>query len=171
MLKKVILTAAMSTGVALSGLSAAGNYTNTDSVSFTLSGLSNVTFNYVYDDLLYYTFDQGSKAGDRVSSISSLIWTDIFGHQTAIDTTLDNPGNTGTFAFTNLGAGTYTASLSGTWSYQGEFGTSATYKSGGTVGLSYGVTPVPEPGEWALMLSGLGLMGYIARRRKGATAA
>lgn len=40
-----------------------------------------------------------------------------------------------------------------------------------SVGGSYGGTanlvlaPVPEPGEWALMLSGLGLIGFMVRRR------
>ena len=29
---------------------------------------------------------------------------------------------------------------------------------------------VPEPGEWVLMLGGLGLMGFIARRKMGAMA-
>ena len=28
------------------------------------------------------------------------------------------------------------------------------------------VTPVPEPGEWAMMLAGLGIVGLIARRRR-----
>lgn len=32
--------------------------------------------------------------------------------------------------------------------------------------LSYAVAPVPEPGEWLLMLSGLALIGFIATRRK-----
>ncbi|MBY0579190.1 MAG: PEP-CTERM sorting domain-containing protein, partial [Burkholderiales bacterium] len=32
--------------------------------------------------------------------------------------------------------------------------------------LSYQVAAVPEPGEWALMLSGFGLFGFIAKRRK-----
>jgi MYXO-CTERM domain-containing protein len=31
------------------------------------------------------------------------------------------------------------------------------------------LTPVPEPGEWAMMLSGLALLGRIARRRESHT--
>jgi hypothetical protein len=39
--------------------------------------------------------------------------------------------------------------------------------------ITYTVTPVPEPHEWAFMLSGLGLVGWFARRRQleGAPAA
>lgn len=39
-----------------------------------------------------------------------------------------------------------------------------TLASNGT--LSYTVAAVPEPGEWALMLSGFGLIGFIATRRR-----
>jgi hypothetical protein len=41
-----------------------------------------------------------------------------------------------------------------------------TLASNGT--LTYTVGAVPEPGEWLLMLSGLGLIGFIATRRKNA---
>lgn len=33
------------------------------------------------------------------------------------------------------------------------------------------LAPVPEPETWALLLSGLGLMGFVARRRSNASAA
>ncbi len=35
----------------------------------------------------------------------------------------------------------------------------------GSYGYAISAAPVPEPGEWALMLGGLGLVGSLARRR------
>jgi hypothetical protein len=35
-----------------------------------------------------------------------------------------------------------------------------------TFSLNAAAAPVPEPGEWALMLAGLGMMGFIVRRRQ-----
>ena len=40
----------------------------------------------------------------------------------------------------------------------------------GTAGGSYAgvlnISPIPEPGEWVLMLIGLGMIGFVAVRRK-----
>ncbi len=37
-----------------------------------------------------------------------------------------------------------------------------------TVGVTGGVSPVPEPSEYALMMAGLGLMGFMVSRKKSA---
>jgi hypothetical protein len=39
------------------------------------------------------------------------------------------------------------------------------HQSFAQVALDIAVSPVPEPGEWAMLLAGLGLMGAIVRRR------
>ena len=41
-----------------------------------------------------------------------------------------------------------------------------TLAANGTLTYAAAVAPVPEPGEWLLMLSGLALIGFIATRRK-----
>jgi hypothetical protein len=54
-----------------------------------------------------------------------------------------------------LTAGTYRLDVAGT-----------SPSGSGSYGVAAVLTPVPEPETYAMMLAGLGLMGFIARRRK-----
>lgn len=64
------------------------------------------------------------------------------------------------FSFAGLAAGSYTLVVQG--------------KANGKLGGAYGgvvyaeTSPVPEPETYALMLAGVGLIGFVARRRAGA---
>lgn len=57
------------------------------------------------------------------------------------------------------------------WGFRSDVGAGAewlSYASGTTTYFTTRVTslaPVPEPGTWALMISGLGLLGFAARRK------
>jgi hypothetical protein len=64
--------------------------------------------------------------------------------------------NASSFSFTgsSLAAGIYHLNVSGTASGYG-----------GGYAVSLMAAPVPEPGEWAMMLAGLGIVGIMARRR------
>lgn len=59
---------------------------------------------------------------------------------------------------TRLDPGTYYLTVSGT----------ATGSSGGAFSGMINVSPVPEPETYALMLAGLGVLGFLARRRNKA---
>lgn len=42
----------------------------------------------------------------------------------------------------------------------------ATYGEAPIDNVSFSTAPVPEPGSWAMLLAGLGLVGFVARRRQ-----
>ena len=61
---------------------------------------------------------------------------------------------TATSGQTGMLAGNYTLHLSG-----------SVYSGGGSYAGTITLAPIPEPGEWALMLSGFGLIALMIRRR------
>ncbi|MEI7464912.1 MAG: FxDxF family PEP-CTERM protein [Burkholderiales bacterium] len=64
------------------------------------------------------------------------------------------------FHFMNVASGNYIVKASGTLNGLGQ------YPGFALVGANYSVTPVPEPETYALMLAGLGIIGFVASRRK-----
>jgi hypothetical protein len=70
------------------------------------------------------------------------------------------PGITGTYSVlsTDLGAGTYVLEVRG----------NATGSSGGSYSGTLNLAPVPLPAALPLLVSGLGLLGGMARRRRAA---
>lgn len=82
----------------------------------------------------------------------------------------------GTFTFTGLSAAGFTGTfnvLGGSGLYAGAIGHgdvfgSDNFQTGVSTHTSIGsiTTPVPEPETYGMMLMGLGLMGFVARRRR-----
>jgi hypothetical protein len=72
-----------------------------------------------------------------------------------------NGGDSPDFTFTrngvSLGTGDYSLNISGM---------AAPQYGGGAYAVSLMAQPVPEPGEWAMMLAGFGLIAAAARRRR-----
>ena len=81
----------------------------------------------------------------------------LFGPGSFSSVLTGNSANTGSFSFSNLVAGAYTISF--TFSSAGK-------GLAGFYGTMSTVAAVPEPETYALVLAGLGVVGFAARRRK-----
>ncbi|MFM2052598.1 MAG: hypothetical protein RL456_635 [Pseudomonadota bacterium] len=67
-------------------------------------------------------------------------------------------GDGSTYVFTLPSAGDYHLDVSGY----------AIGSAGGVYAVGLQVSPIPEPGTWAMMAAGLGVLGAVARRRRTA---
>lgn len=110
-------------------------------VSLFLPGINGAPSNYeITGGTLSLFSDPG---GDGMAGTNTKVATVAFGS-----------GN-GTLAVNNVAAGSYFWELSG----------NAVGVHGGAYLYSTDTAPVPEPGTYAMMLAGLGLLGFIAKRR------
>ena len=71
----------------------------------------------------------------------------------------------GAFCFDSASASALFNSLGGAGDYFYRVTGTVTGTSGGSYLLSSAMMPIPEPGTYALLLAGLGVMGFVARRR------
>lgn len=115
--------------------------------------------NSVFSDTI--TFSLASLADVEVSGISNNFGSfGITGGTIELFTSAGSKVGGISFAsgttFDSLLAGDYKFVISGT----------ATGKLGGSYIVNAAVTPVPEPETYALLLGGLGVIGFVARRRK-----
>jgi hypothetical protein len=142
-----------------SSTSAIGNLDN--KLTFTDKNDSidkNTTFNDVFTFKLtspetLVTLDLISDPKGNGKSFSSLSLSLTEDKPTS--TTLLQPSQANSYQFNNLGPGKYTVDISGVTSGKG----------GGMYSFSAIAAPVPEPSEGALLLSGVGMLGFIAARR------
>ena len=133
-----------STGYTFSGQANPGSFTDYIG-SFTL----NPSTTYKSDVTLFNIFNLGDI------DISSFSLVDAVSHAVIATGTKTNYGNT--FSFANVhgsAAGLFSLELKGSATKGGNY-------FGGVT-----VSAVPEPETYGMMLAGLGLMGFVARRRK-----
>jgi hypothetical protein len=146
-------------------------------VSLTYGGTYTAPQNQFYDEFLFSiqtntvdsitsTINLGSLFG--IDNLQTRLYTGtvtttgtpdglLQGWSTAI--TISGTGYSGTMAVISpitLNAGNYVLEVRG----------DVVGTAGGSYAGVLNIAPIPEPGEWALMLIGLGMIGFVATRRK-----
>jgi hypothetical protein len=125
-----------------------------DELQFSLSSAGTLTF--LLEDFIVPSKPLGPFAPGDILSNPTLSF-DLYDNIHPNGNTLFGSGGVGSYTF-NLAAGQYHIDF---------YGTTAGL-NGGTYSASVSLAPVPEPETYAMMLAGLGALGFMARRRKSA---
>ncbi|MDD5363791.1 MAG: FxDxF family PEP-CTERM protein [Gallionellaceae bacterium] len=157
-MQKVLAVALFSAGVFATGLTQAATDLGTVAGSIPTTGFAapapgSFADSYVFDIATASSFG-GSVTNIAIPSLFNISGLTLSLYDSASNL-LATWGTTGG-SISLAAADDYSFTVSG----------NATGAMGGIYSFAVSAQPVPEPGEFALMLSGLGLMGYMVRRRK-----
>jgi hypothetical protein len=114
-----------------------------------------------------WTFNVASSSTGTYDTDYMLAFTakgKVFANINNYDVSLWNASNV-QVATTETPDGLFGSALISAGSYYLKVAGTGVGQAGGNYWGTLTVSPVPEPGEWALMLSGLGLIGFMVRRR------
>lgn len=121
------------------------------------------------------TFD-GTLSGTRSFATGDVVYVDSYAYSYVSGNGLADAENTVTLTNLNVSDGVRVLAQSGT-NYGGVFTggggggglcTDLSCVGGGGGGGGGGTPPIPEPGTYAMLLAGLGVVGWMARRRRTA---
>lgn len=166
-MKKTILAIAVASA-AISGSAQAVPYFDAAVKTFT-AGASNMSFNFIWEDLLYKNtktgadFERDGKysitlTNDKNKSIFSIV-------NSSLNDVAGLTSGYQTLTFNSLSVGkSYSLTFSGKWT--GPDLPSGKLVATGTPTVS--IAAVPEPETYAMFLAGLGIIGAIAKRRSRA---
>jgi hypothetical protein len=149
-------------------LAHADNVTKTATpISFTLSGPSIVSVGYSWIDLVYPGSGNSGPHTNLLNKVSYSLNTtgNTFTSFTSLNTVPSQ--SPATLSLGTLASGTYYLDIKGTWAKPDRLSENSylTKPSISFYGTPTITAAVPEPGEWAMMLAGLGMMGFVVRRR------
>jgi hypothetical protein len=142
----------LTNGLTLGGAMHTGAGSFSDVFTFTLTSLSNVDFSGFSKAFTMEMYSVGASIDLGAVSFKKFSLTTPAGTIGS-----STSGHSFSFGGESLAAGTYSLGISG-----------KTTGFGGIYGVGLNTAAVPEPGEWAMMLAGLGLVGVVARRRNRA---
>jgi len=109
-----------------------------------------------------YNFTLGTAVTSLMSDVASVPVNPVFALTGTISLWNDTTNTlVGSYAFTDV-----TTSFGALTAGQYHYTVTASGPVGGSYSFGSYITPVPEPETYALMLAGLGVMGFVARRRK-----
>ncbi|HEX8957366.1 MAG TPA: FxDxF family PEP-CTERM protein [Burkholderiaceae bacterium] len=157
---KFLSSLALAAGLVASASAGAATYNlGTLPAGITQFGVNQVSGSF--SDTIDFTLSNMSTLSVGIGALNFNLGGSPFKNISNLDLTLHTAGGTdlgsgADITLHNLAAGGYYAIVSG----------NANGAAGGEYGGAISVSPVPEAGTVAMLLAGLGLLGYVVSRRK-----
>lgn len=165
-LKSIALLAALSLGAAAAQAKTVGLGT-LDEVTVNGGGVA-LSFGEVINDNFTFSLSADSTVQSNVTTFLGNINPAFYGIYTAgIDGVVGNGDDVQLFAygFSSVSKGNFGVLAAGDYHFK-VFGLSSADVSGYAISASAVAQPVPEPETYALLAAGLGVIGFVARRRR-----
>jgi hypothetical protein len=150
----------LAAGLAVSASAGAATY-NLGSLPVGVTQFGVYSVSGTFSDTIDFTLGSAANLSAGVGSLNFSLGSSPYKNISNLDLTLYNSSNVDlgsgvNVSVSNLAAGNYYAVISG----------KANGVAGGEYGGAISVSPVPEASSLAMMLAGLGMLGYVASRRK-----